>query len=154
MRKILVLSVLFLIFGCKKEPSMVEVSKKINQLILNNKFKDALILIENHPYISKDDAEYWSTKGFIFYKMNDKTKANQYFLKYVLLAEKHETFLKHDDKSTDMGNFIILQVVNNKTAKLKQTKIKSKWKVDYQMSDFFKDIESETAEKALEMIYQ
>ena len=31
--------------------------------------------------------------------------------------------------------------------------LKSKWRLDYKLSDFFRDIESETPEKALEMLY-
>jgi hypothetical protein len=50
--------------------------------------------------------------------------------------------------------FILLHIVNDKESKIKKEQLKTKWKVDYKMSDFFKDIESETSEKALKMLYK
>ena len=57
------------------------------------------------------------------------------------------------ENDLDQMKFILLHIVNDAESKTKKEQLKSKWRLDYKMSDFFKNIESETSEKALKMLY-
>ena len=57
------------------------------------------------------------------------------------------------ENDLDQMKFILLHIVNDTESITKKEQLKSKWRLDYEMSDFFKNIESETSEKTLKMLY-
>lgn len=119
-----------------------------------NKFDEAKVEINKE--LKKDSlfAEVWMTNGIICRELKEIDYSNLCFKKSIKLYELAKSYSVKNENDLVKMEFHLLHVVNDNESKIKKEKLKSKWKVDYKMMDHFKFIESETPEKALEMLYK
>ena len=116
-------------------------------------------LIEAKAEINKElkndslNAEFWMLKGVITRKLNEIEYSNLCLKKSLKFNKLSNNYSFKTENDLDQMKFILLHIVNDAESKTKKEQLKSKWKIDYKMMDYFEFIESETPEKALEMLY-
>ncbi|WP_353147284.1 hypothetical protein [Flavobacterium sp.] len=129
-------------------------SRKAGLFFYADKFIEAKAEINKELKNDSLNAEFWMLKGVITRKLNEIEYSNLCLKKSLKFYKLSKSYSFKSENDLDQMKFILLHIVNDAESKTKKEQLKSKWRLDYKMSDFFKDIESETSEKALKMLYK
>ena len=119
-----------------------------------NKFIEAKAEINKELKKDSLNDEVWLFNGIISRELNDKEYSNLCFKKSIKIYESGKSTSFKNENDLDQMKFLLLHVINDEESNIKKEQLKTKWKVDYKMMNHFKFIESETPEKALEMLYK
>jgi hypothetical protein len=128
-------------------------SRKAGLFLYADKFIEAKAEINKELKNDSLNAEFWMLKGVITRKLNEIEYSNLCLKKSLKFYKLSNNYSFKTENDLDQMKFILLHIVNDAESKTKKEQLKSKWRLDYKMSDFFRDIESETPVKALKMLY-
>jgi tetratricopeptide (TPR) repeat protein len=128
-------------------------SRKAVLFLYADKFIEAKAEINKELKNDSLNAEFWMFKGIILRKLNEIEYSNRCFKNSLKFYKLGRSYSFKSENDLDQMKFILFHIVNDAESKTMKEQLKSKWKLDYKMYDFFRDIESETPEKALKMLY-
>jgi tetratricopeptide (TPR) repeat protein len=128
--------------------------RKAGLFLYADKFIEAKAEINKELKNDSLNAEFWMLNGIITRKLNEIQYSNRCFKNSLKFYKIGKSYSFKSENDLDQMKFHLLHVVNDKESKIKKEQLKTKWKVDYKMMDHFNFIESETPEKALEMLYK